>query len=187
LPLGGQYLAALFQSVTARTAGFNTLPMGRLRDPTYLMLMVLMFIGGASGSTAGGMKVNSLAVILAHVRAFLRDRKEVTLFEHAVPRETVARSLLILVFGLTTVLAGIAVLSISETASFVEVCFEAVSAFATVGLSAGITSSLTTVGKCAIIVLMFVGRVGPLTLLSAAVRRIGRGQVEHPVGEILVG
>lgn len=187
LPLGSQYLAAFFQSVTARTAGFNTLPIGRLRDPTYLLLMALMFIGGASGSTAGGVKVNSLAVILAYVRAVLRDRREVTLFDHAVAREVVLRSLLIVLFGLAAVLAGVAVLSISEAAPFVQICFEAVSAFATVGLSAGITSSLSTVGKCAIIVLMFVGRVGPLTLISAAVRPTGRGHVEHPTGEILVG
>jgi trk system potassium uptake protein TrkH len=187
LDLGSQYLAAFFQSVTTRTAGFNTIPMDRLGNPTYLVVMVLMFIGGASGSTAGGVKVNSLALFLAYVRALLQDRQEVTLFNHSVARDIVLRALLILLFGLAAVLAGMLVLSISENARFEHICFEAVSAFGTVGLSAGITAGLSIVGKYAIIVLMFVGRVGPLTLLAAAAQHVRRGRIEYPAGEILIG
>jgi len=182
-----QYLSAFFQSVTTRTAGFNTIPFGGLRNPTYLLMMIFMFIGAASGSTAGGVKINSIALFLGYVRSLLRDRREVTLFNHSVAKDLVLRALLILLFGLLSVLAGILILSLTESATFIQICFETVSAFGTVGLSAGITSELSNVGKCVIIVLMFIGRVGPLTLLAAAAQRARRVQVQYPVGEVLIG
>jgi len=182
-----QYLSAFFQSVTLRTAGFNTVPFGGLRNPTYLLMMVFMFIGAASGSTAGGVKINSIALFLGYVRSLLRDRQEVTLFSYSLAKDLVLRALLILLFGLLSVLAGMLILSLSEDAPFVKICFETVSAFGTVGLSAGITSELSNVGKCVIIVLMFVGRVGPLTLLAGAAQRARKVQVRYPVGDILIG
>ncbi len=182
-----QYLTAFFQSVTTRTAGFNTISMSGLREPTYLLMMIFMFIGGASGSTAGGVKINSLALFLAYVASLLRDKREVTLFNHSVAKDLVLRALLILLFGLVSVLGGMLVLSITESASFVDVCFETVSAFGTVGLSAGITSSLSIIGKYVIILLMYIGRIGPLTLLAAAAQRMKKVQIEYPTGEILVG
>jgi trk system potassium uptake protein TrkH len=187
LDLKSQYLAAFFQSVTTRTAGFNTMPVAGLRNPTYLLMMIFMFIGGASGSTAGGVKINSLALFLAYVSSLLKDKREVTLFNYSVAKDLVLRALLILLFGLVSVLAGMLILSITETAPFVHICFETVSAFGTVGLSAGITSALSIVGKYVIILLMFIGRIGPLTLLAAAAQRVKRVQIEHPTGEILVG
>jgi trk system potassium uptake protein TrkH len=187
LDLKTQYLAAFFQSVTTRTAGFNTIPMSGLRNPTYLLMMILMFIGGASGSTAGGVKINSIALFLAYVNSLLKDKREVTLFNYSVSKDLVLRGLLILLFGLASVTAGVLILSITETAPFIQICFETVSAFGTVGLSAGITPALSIVGKYVIIVLMFVGRIGPLTLLAAAAQRVRRVQIEYPTGEILVG
>ncbi len=182
-----QYLTAFFQSVTTRTAGFNTISMTGLREPTYLLMMIFMFIGGASGSTAGGVKINSLALFLAYVASLLRDKREVTLFNHSVAKDLVLRALLILLFGLVSVLGGVLILSITENASFINVCFETVSAFGTVGLSAGITSSLSIIGKYVIILLMYIGRIGPLTLLAAAAQRMKKVQIEYPTGEILVG
>ena len=187
LDLKTQYLSAFFQSVTTRTAGFNTMSMSGLRNPTYLLMMVFMFIGGASGSTAGGVKINSLALFLAYVNSLLKDKREVTLFNYAVSKDLVLRALLILLFGLVSVLAGMLVLSVTENAPFITICFETVSAFGTVGLSAGITSTLTIVGKNVIILLMFIGRIGPLTLLAAAAQRLKQVQIEYPTGEILVG
>jgi trk system potassium uptake protein TrkH len=182
-----QYLAAFFQSLTTRTAGFNSVPMSGLRTPTYLVMMVLMFIGAASGSTAGGIKINSAALILAYVKSVLKDQQAVTLYGHSVSKDLVLRALMILLFGLLSVLTGTLLLSFTEKVPFVFVCFETVSAFGTVGLSAGITPGLSIAGKYVIIVLMFVGRVGPLTLLAAAVQRVRKVQIEYPAGEILIG
>jgi len=187
LDLKTQYLAAFFQSVTTRTAGFNTISMSGLRNPTYLLMMVFMFIGGASGSTAGGVKINSLALFLAYVNSLLQDKREVTLHNHSIAKDLVLRALLILLFGLVNVLAGMMVLSITESAPFIYICFETVSAFGTVGLSAGITSTLSIIGKYVIILMMFIGRIGPLTLLAAAAQRIRQVQIEYPTGEILIG
>jgi trk system potassium uptake protein TrkH len=187
LDLKTQYLTAFFQSVTTRTAGFNTLSISGLRNPTYLLMMIFMFIGGASGSTAGGVKINSLALFLAYVKSLLKDRREVTLFNHSVAKDLVLRALLILLFGLVSVLGGMLILSITEDAPFIHVCFETVSAFGTVGLSAGITSALSIVGKYVIILLMFIGRIGPLTLLAAAAQRMRQVRIEYPTGEILIG
>jgi trk system potassium uptake protein len=187
LDLKTQYLSAFFQSVTTRTAGFNTMPMSGLRIPTYLLMMIFMFIGGASGSTAGGVKINSLALFLAYVNSLLKEKREVTLFNYAVSKDLVLRALLILLFGLVSVLVGMLILSITESAPFIHICFETVSAFGTVGLSAGITPALSIVGKYVIILLMFIGRIGPLTLLAAAAQRVKQVQIEYPTGEILVG
>jgi len=187
LSTGRQYLAAFFQSVTLRTAGFNTIDFSRLTTSTYLVMIVFMFIGGASGSTAGGVKINSLAVILAYIRSILRDRKQASLLHYGLDKEMVLRALLILFFGITAVSAGLFVLSLTEQAPLIYLAFETVSAFGTVGLSSGLTASLTQGGKCVIIVLMFIGRIGPLTMLAAAVRRRRRVQAEYPRGEILIG
>jgi trk system potassium uptake protein TrkH len=187
LGVGRQYLAAFFQSVTLRTAGFNTIDFSSLTTATYMVMIVFMFIGGASGSTAGGVKINSLAVILAYIRSILKDRKQATLLHYTLDKDMVLRALLILFFGIVVVSASLFVLSLTERAPFIQLAFEAMSAFGTVGLSAGVTSSLTRGGKCVIIVLMFVGRIGPLTMLAAAVRRRRSVQVEYPRGEILIG
>jgi trk system potassium uptake protein TrkH len=189
LGVGHQYLAAFFQSVTLRTAGFNTIDFSSLTTATYLVMIVFMFIGGASGSTAGGIKINSLAVILAYVRSILKDRRQTTLLHFSLDKDMVLRSLLILFFGIVAVSAGLFVLSLTDAgrAPFIHLAFEAMSAFGTVGLSAGVTPSLTQGGKCVIIVLMFVGRIGPLTMLAAAVKRRRGTQIEYPRGEILIG
>jgi trk system potassium uptake protein TrkH len=185
--LGTQYLAAFFQSTTLRTAGFNTIDFSAVGVTTLLMMAVYMFIGGAAGSTAGGIKVNSAAVVGAHLRSTLRDREEVTLFDHAIPSQVVTKSLMIVVFGVVAVTAGTVALSLSESASLEKVLFEVVSAFGTVGLSTGITSSLSVFGRCVIIILMFVGRIGPLTLLAAAAWRTGTQRVRYAQAEVMIG
>jgi trk system potassium uptake protein TrkH len=187
LGLGTQYLAAFFQSVTLRTAGFNTVPMGALRAPTYLFMVLFMFIGAASGSTAGGIKINTAGVILAYVRSLLRDQENATLFRHRIAKDLVLRALLIFLFGSAAVLAGTLLLSVFESAPFLQLLFEVTSAFGTVGLSAGVTPGLSAAGKCVIIVLMFIGRVGPLTILAAAVHQERRLRVEFPRADILIG
>lgn len=185
--LGEQYLAAFFQSVTLRTAGFNSVPFGELRDATLLFMVAFMFIGGASGSTAGGIKVNSLAAMLAYLAAFLRQEKTPRIGRFSVSADKVGKSFLILFFGLAAVFTGTFVLSLSEDAPFIDLLFEATSAFGTVGLSTGLTPGLSDVGKWLIISLMFMGRLGPLTILTAASAKGDRGPLEYPSGDLAIG
>ncbi len=187
LSTGKQYLTAFFQSVTLRTAGFNTLPLGSLGAGTYLFMCFLMFIGGASGSTAGGIKVNSLAAIAAHFKAQLTESRSATLFRTTVSQANIMRAFTIAAFGLITVSGGTLLLMIFEDAPPMHILFEAVSAFGTVGLSAGITSSLSVPGKLVIICMMFLGRIGPLTVLAAAGQRKQTVEIEYPSAEISIG
>lgn len=187
LDTGTQYLAAFFQSVTLRTAGFNTIPIGALGTAALLVMIAFMFIGGASGSTAGGIKVNTFAIVLVYVKSAVRKEQKVVLFRHSISKEYVLRGILIVLFGLVSIFFGTVVLSISESGPLEEMLFEAVSAFGTVGLSTGVTGSLTVIGKIVIIVLMFIGRTGPLTILAAMGEREKKIQYEYPYGDILIG
>ncbi len=168
--LGSRVGHALFQSITARTAGFNTLDIAALPTCSLLMLIVLMFVGGSPGSCAGGIKTTSLAIWVARLRARLRHRDDVTMAGRRIPVDLVRRTGLLI--GVATVfnLLGILVLSITEMntvtghAPLSDVLFEQISAFGTVGLSTGLTPNLSLAGKCWIILSMFVGRLGPLTV-----------------------
>lgn len=187
LPLGEQYLSAFFQAVTLRTAGFNTLPIEAFGAGTLMFLMGIMFIGGASGSTAGGIKVNSLGVVLAYVHSFRTGVDDVLIRHHLIPREQVLQAFTVIVFGFLSVFAASLLLFITEDLPPVPILFEAVSAFATVGLSAGITGALSVPGKLIIVVLMFIGRLGPLTLLSASAVTERVSRVSYPDTNILIG
>jgi len=185
--LGKQYLTAFFQSVTLRTAGFNTISIGNLTTTTLMVMTVFMFVGAAAGSTAGGIKINNVAVILAYIKSFLTGSGTVVLFKHSIPKEKVLKSMLILLFGLSSVVLGIILLSYTEHAALKDITFETVSAFGTVGLSTGLTSHLSGPGKIIISSLMFMGRLGPLTILAAASRHNHKTNIEFPVGNISIG
>jgi trk system potassium uptake protein TrkH len=184
---GHQYLAAFFQSVTLRTAGFNTIPINQLATGTYVMMMVFMFIGGASGSTAGGIKVNNAAVIAAYVGATRRGRNQTLIFGHAVSDRQTATAFTVLLVGLLSVIGGTFLLTLTEAASLTQIMFESVSAFATVGLSTGITGDLSWMGRVIITILMFIGRVGPLTLLAASTGPSKTLRVEYPSADMAIG
>jgi trk system potassium uptake protein len=182
-----QYLIAFFQSVTLRTAGFNTIPLGDLTTATYILMMALMFIGGAAGSTAGGLKVNNVAVILAFLDGRRHNRTETVLFGHTVSDRQTATAFSVLLFGILSVLGGTFLLALTETATLVEYLFETVSAFATVGLSTGLTPNLSVPGRLVVTILMFIGRVGPLTLLAASSGPPDRTQIRYPAAAISTG
>lgn len=186
-PVATQYLAAFFQSVTLRTAGFNSIPFGSLRPATYLVMIAFMFVGGASGSTAGGIKVGTVAVIYASVVALLRNRRDAILFQQSIPAAQILRAFTIFVFGTTVVVVATIILSMSEHQPTLKLLFEATSAFGTVGLSTGITSSLSVTGRLVISLLMFTGRIGSLTVIAAASRDAVRGRIAFPAGEISIG
>lgn len=183
-----RYLAALFQSVTLRTAGFNTIPMGALGRTTLLVMIPFMFIGGASGGTAGGIKVGTAAILVAEVRRTVTGARDTMVFGRRIDPRIVGQAVVVTIIGV--VVAGIAVVILAMSEAHValeELLFEAFSAIGTVGLSTGITSSLSAVGRIVIIVLMFIGRLGPLTLLSVFRPRIQKQRLQYPEAELPVG
>ena len=169
---GGRVLAALFASVNARTAGFNTVDHAVLKDATLLLLCALMFIGGSPASTAGGIKTTTAAVLYATLRGELRGR-EPELGGRAIAPEALRKAVAVTAMSFGLLLAFILLLTLTEEQPFIRLAFEAVSAFATVGLSTGITGSLTVAGKLIITAAMFIGRVGPFTIALAVAREGG--------------
>jgi trk system potassium uptake protein TrkH len=188
LPLGSKLLAAYFQSVTSRTAGFNTVNLGAAAPITATIVILLMFIGGSPGSTAGGIKTTTLGILVLSLRALLRGRRDVEVFGRRIPDETLLRAVSVTLMGGTLLALGAMGLFLFETGkNYLDLLFESVSAFGTVGLSRGITPSLTPMGQLIIITLMFVGRTGPLTLAFAAGKSGARTFYRYPDGKILVG
>lgn len=180
---------SLFQSVTLRTAGFNTIPLTSLHSYTLYAMCVFMFIGASPGSTGGGIKTTTLAILCSSIKATLFGRKSVTAFSRTIPNHIVVRSTALAFISICVTLGFIAVLMIAEPEqSFLSIVFETISASGTVGLSLGITPYLSSLGKVAISLLMFIGRIGPLTLvLAVGERRRSSGQYEYPDGKTLIG
>ena len=178
---------SFFQSVTTRTAGFSTVDIGSLTTPTFLFFIFFMFIGGSSGSTAGGIKTGTFFVIIAVVYNMFRGREEVEVFERTIHRRTVLKAVSIATLSLLTILMFCLILLYTEEASFKVVIFEAFSAFGTVGLSAGLSSDLTVIGKVTVSILMFVGRIGPLTLALVLGREVAGRKIHFPEERIVVG
>jgi len=164
MPLYEKIMASYFQGVTPRTAGFNTLNYGVMEDPTILFTMFLMFIGAGSASTASGIKLTTFMVVILATLSFLRQRGEPELFGRSIRLETVIRSLAITTIGLLLVISFIFMLTVTEKIPFLPLAFEVVSAFGTVGLSMGITTQVSDIGEVLLCMIMFVGRIGPLTL-----------------------
>jgi len=195
-PLGKQLLIAYFQSVTSRTAGFNTIPLVGLSNATCFVLILLMFIGASPGSCGGGIKTTNVATLVSLALNRYRGRNRADLFRRTIPPETVARSIsIVLASGAAVIIITIFLLitqlgDLSHTESrglFLEYIFEAISAFGTVGLSMGVTPELNVVGKLLVVVMMLLGRLGPLTLAFAMGRRVERGGFQFVEENILVG
>lgn len=156
-------LHAFFQSTSARTAGFNTLPLEQMRDETFLLMILLMFIGAAPGSTGGGIKVTTVFILIAASWAFLQGRSEPHAFRRRIGLEALRRSITILTLNLTWVLVTCSVLLTIEDASFRDILFEVVSGFGTVGLGTGLTPNLQDSSKLMMVLTMLMGRIGTLT------------------------
>jgi trk system potassium uptake protein TrkH len=179
-------LAAWFQGVTPRTAGFNTLDIGALTAGTSVLMLFLMFIGGAPNSTASGIKISTFVILLAATRSFLRGNLNVSFFKRSLSNETVLKALATMTIGMATVFVAVLTLSILVEDDFLDIAFEVVSAFGTVGLSRGTTGELGTAGQLVIMAVMLIGRLGPLTLGYTLTKRrkshIRFAQTEFPVG-----
>lgn len=190
------FMRALFGSVTARTAGFNTVDIGALSNASLFTLIWLMFIGGAPGSMAGGVKVTTAAVIVVLAVSRLRRRVRPTVFGRAITPEDLERAITLVLLAAAFIGAATLLLLISELGGrphtesrglFLEILFEAVSAFGTVGLSTGVTPSLSPVGKVIITLLMFAGRLGPVTLIFSLGRERKKAAYTYPGEKIIVG
>ena len=187
LSSGEALLASLFQSVTARTAGFNTCDTAGLSSATLLLTIVLMFIGGSPGSTAGGIKTTTIAVLGASVLSGLKHKENAELYRRTIPAQVVRKAVTVLCLAMTIVLGFALALAHVEQKEFLSVLFETVSAFATVGLSTGITDELTVPSRLIITVLMFVGRLGPLTIAYAFARGSLPARYEYPEERVMIG
>nr|WP_279233334.1 TrkH family potassium uptake protein [Acetobacterium tundrae] len=193
LSLHGKFLASFFQSVTPRTAGSNTIDIAGLTEPSIFLTILLMFIGASPGSTGGGVKTTTVAVLLMTVGSVLKGKKDVVVFKRTILGPVIRRSLSVLVIAVGLVFFMIFVLLCTEPgAPFDAVVFEVMSAFGTVGLTMGLTPNLSGAGKIAISLTMFIGRLGPLTIAYAISRsekhsRENVGNIKLPEGNIMIG
>lgn len=178
---------SLFQSVTLRTAGFASVNYAGLQDASKFFMSILMFIGGSPGGTAGGIKTVTFVLIVLFIYAQLRGEDETVVFKRTIQKEKIYQSLLILAINLSVLFSGLFLLTVTQSFSFVDLMFEAVSAMATVGVSVGITSSLGIAGKLIVILLMFIGRIGIFTFLLAFVKKKHSRTIHYPDANVLVG
>ncbi len=195
-PLQAKVLISLFQSITARTAGFNTVDIQTLTSSTLLVLIVLMFIGASPGSCGGGVKNTTFMVLMASTFSRFRMQDDVNILYRRIPATTISRVISVVFFSILIVFLFTFLLMITELPEishtntgglFLEILFEVISAFGTVGLSTGITPTLSTTGKVLITVLMFIGRLGPLTVALAVRGKEIPAKYKYLQEDVLVG
>ncbi|WP_374722010.1 TrkH family potassium uptake protein [Peribacillus tepidiphilus] len=188
LPFHGKFLGSLFQAVTPRTAGSNTLNIPDLTQPTLYLIILLMFIGASPGSTGGGIKTTTFATLLGAVWSQVRGKEDVIFFRERIVYSTIYKALTVTLSGLFLVVIITMLLTITEQGKdFLMILFESTSAFATVGLSMGLTPDLSSIGKVLISITMFAGRVGPLTIAYAVAMRRKQDAFRYPKGKIMIG
>ncbi|WP_445665420.1 TrkH family potassium uptake protein [Fodinibius sp. AD559] len=179
-------LLSLFQSITTRTAGFNTMDTGAIGIPAILGMLILMLIGGSPASTAGGIKTTTFAVLVRSMTMSIRGYSRMELFKRTIPNSVIFRAMTVILLAVSCISISTILLAIVEDHAFLDLLFEEVSAFATVGLSRGITGDLTSWGKSIIIVSMFLGRVGILTFMVAFASRADNRKYQYPEESIMV-
>lgn len=191
---GEAIITSLFQSITTRTAGYNTVDIGSLALPTIIIFLFLMFVGASSGSTGGGIKTSTFAILWASTIATMREKKNVELFKRTILQDTVLKAFTILLFFIVWNMISIVLLTVTETdilntpgRSAMDVIFEQVSAFGTVGLSTGITSALSEEGKLVITFSMFMGKIGALTVAYLLGRKVISTNYKYPHADAVVG
>lgn len=184
-----KWLAAMFQAVTTRTAGFFTIPQGLFREQTKLFSCILMFIGGSPGGTAGGVKTTTVAVLLLTCWSVLKGMQDTEVMGRKIKAATVRTAFSIFTVSFLALLAGTMALVALEQIPLMDALYEAVSAVATVGLSVGITSSLGMMGKLVLILLMYLGRIGPVTMAILFADKLGKRRIKRklPEEQIMVG
>ncbi|MBD2536779.1 ATPase, partial [Nostoc flagelliforme FACHB-838] len=188
LNLRDQILVAWFQSVTPRTAGFNTIDIGKMTTAGLFITIALMFLGASPGGTGGGMKTTTLRVLTSCTKAILQGKEEVLLYDRKIAISLILKAVGVLVGSVAAVILATILISLTDpTLDFIKILFEVVSAFATVGLSTGITASISITAKLILIVTMYVGRVGILLLMSAVLGDPRPTRIHYPEENLLVG
>ncbi|MGE4487916.1 MAG: TrkH family potassium uptake protein [Kiritimatiellales bacterium] len=181
-------LVSLFQSVTTRTAGFNTCDIGALQPATLFLFIIFMFVGACPGGTAGGIKLTTPAVLWAVIRAGFNHREEPELYRRTVPIEVIQKAVMVLCSSLLLVCGATILLAVFEQKNFMDVLFETVSAFGTVGLSTGLTPELSLPGRILITLMMFIGRLGPLTIgFAFMLRAVRPAKYRYAEERIMIG
>jgi trk system potassium uptake protein TrkH len=187
MTLGDKVRAALFAAVVPRTAGFNSIDVGAMMQATAFFTIILMFIGGSPGSTAGGIKTATFGVVIMATIAIIKGERDIEIYKKRIPQETVFKSLAIVTVGMGMIIGVSFLLTLTESWGFLDTMFEATSAFATVGLSRGLTPNLSNAGKLIIIGTMYAGRVGPLTMAFAFGYNRKHKRYRYSEGHITVG
>ncbi|MBE9214625.1 ATPase [Plectonema cf. radiosum LEGE 06105] len=183
-----QLLAALFQSVTTRTAGFNSIDIGSMTTTGLFITIAFMFIGASPGGTGGGMKTTTLRVFSSSTKSILQGKEEVLLYERRIAVSLILKAIGVVVGSVTAVIISTILISITDPKfDFIQILFEVVSAYATVGLSTGITSNISIWGKLILILTMYMGRVGVLLLMSAVLGDPKPTRINYPEENLLVG
>lgn len=186
--VGDKILNSYFASVSPRTAGFNSVSTDGMTNAGKFLTIILMFIGGSPGSTAGGLKTATFGVIILTVISVIRGREDTQVFGRRFSKDLVYKSFALLIIGMSLVIGVTLILSITDpNESFVNLMYEATSAFGTVGLTTGVTQRLSTAGKIIIIITMYCGRVGPMTVALAFLRNKKKQTHKYPEGKILIG
>lgn len=185
-----QLINSFFQSVTYRTAGFAAINQAGMLEISKLIGCVLMFIGGSPAGTAGGIKTMTAAVLYLAVRSTLKGDRQVVAFSRRINEEMVFRAITVICISLVIVVSSTLLLCISETFSLVDILYETFSAYATVGLTSNVTPFLSSFGKIVIIILMYIGRIGPVTMMISLMKKshqYGKNEIKYPDGDIIVG
>jgi trk system potassium uptake protein TrkH len=183
---GVKTMMAFFQSVTTRTAGFNTVNIGTLTSPAAIFMMILMFIGASPASTGGGVKTTTAAVLFMAVKSTIQGHKRIEVSKKTIPYDIVFEALTAFLLGAALIFISAEILSITEKARFMDLLFEEISAFATCGLSRGITMQLTNWGKIILVISMYIGRIGSVTLAVAFASKIDKRRYQYPTESVLV-
>ena len=187
LPLLDKTLGAMFLSVTPRTAGFNTVPTGALKQSSLFLIIVLMFIGASPGSTGGGIKTTTFGVILVTMKNMITGKEDMEIYIRRFEKQIVYKAFTITMLAAGLVILVTTLLLVIEDFQFIDALFETVSAFGTVGLSTGITGQLSDISRVLITITMFAGRVGPLTLAVAIGEKQRKGIYHYPTEKVMVG
>lgn len=188
MSFGDKVMNSFFASVTPRTAGFNSIPTDGMTTAGQFLTIILMFIGGSPGSTAGGIKTTTIGILIVTVICVIRGREDSEVFKKRFSKDLVYKAFTLLFIGVSLVIVVTMLMSYTEKgASFMEVFYETVSAFGTAGLSLGLTSKLSTIGRILMILMMYLGRVGPLTVVLSITKKKLNSGVKYPEGKILIG
>lgn len=187
LSAGNKIMASLFESVTLRTAGFQTIPQEEFTEATTLLALIFMFIGGSPSGTAGGVKTVTILILVLSMMAAVKGTDEVRAFRRKISDNYVRRAVAVIVVSFTALIVITMALSITETGSFIDILFETTSAIATVGLTRGLTGTLTTAGKMIVIFAMYIGRLGPITMALAFNGKKYQVKKTYAEGKVIIG